>query len=121
MIYGIGIDAVQISRFEEKINNTPGLRERIFMDSELDNAKIQTLAGRFAVKEAVIKAFNAAPEVTFYGIEVDKESTGKPVIWLHGEAAKLALRLGVRKLHVSITHDGDMAIAYVIAEGADNA
>ncbi|MEY3677772.1 MAG: hypothetical protein RL351_999 [Actinomycetota bacterium] len=39
------------------------------------------------------------------------------MIWLHGETAKLALRAGVRKLHVSISHDGDVAIAFVIAEG----
>lgn len=121
MILGTGVDTVSLSRFESKLTETPRLKDRLFLDIETVNdgaeAGIQTLAGRFAAKEAVIKALGGEPGIEWHGIEVGKESSGKPVIWLHGETAKLALRAGVRKLHVSISHDGDAAIAFVIAEG----
>ena len=116
MIIGIGVDTVAISRFEEKLAQTPRLIDRLFLDSERDD-KIQTMAGRFAAKEAVIKALAGAQGIEWYGIEVAKDASGKPIIWLHGETAKIALRAGIRKLHVSITHDGDMATAFVVAEG----
>lgn len=117
MIIGVGVDTVQLSRFETKLTETPRLKERLFLDIETVDASLQTLAGRFAAKEAVIKALAGNPEVEFHGIEIGKETTGKPVIWLHGQTAKLALRLGIRKFHLSISHDGDMAVAFVIAEG----
>jgi len=121
MIIGVGVDTVSLSRFEGKLADTPRLKDRLFLDVEThtdgSEASVQTLAGRFAAKEAVIKALSGEPGVEWHGIEVGKESTGKPVIWLHGETAKLALRQGVRKLHVSISHDGDAAVAFVVAEG----
>ena len=121
MIFGVGVDTVSLSRFEAKLAETPRLKDRLFLDIETVNdgseASIQTLAGRFAAKEAVIKALSGNPGIEWHGIEVGKESSGKPVIWLHGTTAKLALQLGVRKFHVSISHDGDSAVAFVVAEG----
>lgn len=121
MIIGVGVDMVQLSRFEQKLEETPRLKDRLFLDietvSESGDASSKTLAGRFAAKEAVIKALSGNPEIEWHGIEVGKETTGKPVIWLHGQTAKLALRLGIRKFHLSITHDGDFATAFVVAEG----
>lgn len=118
MIIGIGVDTVQLSRFEAKLTETPRLKDRLFLDIETVDASVQTLAGRFAAKEAVIKALSGDPGIEWHGIEVGRESSGKPVIWLHGSTAKIALQAGIRKLHVSITHDGDAAIAFVVAEGA---
>lgn len=121
MILGVGVDTVSLTRFEAKLAETPRLKDRLFLDIETHtdgtDASIQTLAGRFAAKEAVIKALSGNPSIEWHGIEVGKESSGKPVIWLHGQTAKLALQLGVRKFHVSISHDGDNAIAFVVAEG----
>ncbi len=121
MILGVGVDTVSLSRFEGKLTETPRLKDRLFLDIEtIDDGKdasLQTLAGRFAAKEALIKALSGDPAIEWHGIEVGKESSGKPVIWLHGNTAQLALRLGVRKLHVSISHDGDTAVAFVVAEG----
>lgn len=121
MILGVGVDTVSLSRFEGKLTDTPRLKDRLFLDIEtIDDGKdasLQTLAGRFAAKEALIKALSGDPAIEWHGIEVGKESSGKPVIWLHGNTAQLALRLGVRKLHVSISHDGDTAVAFVVAEG----
>ena len=121
MILGVGVDTVSLTRFEAKLAETPRLKDRLFLDIETHtdgaDASIKTLAGRFAAKEAVIKALSGNPGIEWHGIEVGKESSGKPVIWLHGQTAKLALQLGVRKFHVSISHDGDNAIAFVVAEG----
>lgn len=121
MILGVGVDTVSLSRFESKLTDTPRLKDRLFLDIEtVDDgreASVQTLAGRFAAKEAVIKALAGDPGLEWHGIEVGKESSGKPVIWLHGSTAKVALQAGVRKLHVSISHDGDSAVAFVVAEG----
>jgi len=121
MIIGVGVDTVSLSRFEGKLADTPRLKDRLFLDVETQTdgaeASAHTLAGRFAAKEAVIKALSGEPGIEWHGIEVGKESTGKPVIWLHGKTAELALRQGVRKLHVSITLDGDVAVAFVVAEG----
>lgn len=121
VIIGVGVDTVSLSRFESKLTDTPRLKDRLFLDIEtVDDGKaasMQTLAGRFAAKEAVIKALAGDPGLEWHGIEVGKESSGKPVIWLHGSTAKVALQAGVRKLHVSISHDGDSAVAFVVAEG----
>lgn len=121
VIIGVGVDTVSLSRFESKLTDTPRLKDRLFLDIEtVDDGKaasVQTLAGRFAAKEAVIKALAGDPGLEWHGIEVGKESSGKPVIWLHGSTAKVALQAGVRKLHVSISHDGDSAVAFVVAEG----
>jgi len=121
MILGVGVDTVSLSRFESKLTDTPRLKDRLFLDIEtVDDgreASVQTLAGRFAAKEAVIKALSGDPGLEWHGIEVGRESSGKPVIWLHGSTAKVALQAGVRKLHVSISHDGDSAVAFVVAEG----
>lgn len=117
MIIGVGVDTVSLSRFENKLSETPRLKERLFLELETQNASVQTLAGRFAAKEAVIKALAGDPGIEWHGIEIGKESSGKPVVWLHGATAKVALNAGIKKLHVSITHDGDAAIAFVVAEG----
>ena len=116
MIDGIGIDVVDIKRFQESLERTPNLESKLFTESERGKS-IQSMAARFAAKEAVIKALGGEPGIEWHGIEVGKESSGKPVIWLHGSTAKVALQAGVRKLHVSISHDGDSAVAFVVAEG----
>lgn len=121
MIIGVGVDAVEINRFETKLADTPRLAERLFLESEQIGASNKTLAGRFATKEAVIKALDGAAGIEWHGIEVGKELSGKPTIWLHGETAKVALRAGVTKFHLSISHDGEMAIAFVVAEGGARA
>jgi holo-[acyl-carrier protein] synthase len=120
MIIGIGVDTVQLSRFEAKLAETPRLKDRLFLASETVDASIQTLAGRFAAKEALIKALSGEQGIEWHGIEVGKEPSGKPMITLHGATAKIALQAGIGKLHVSITHDGDAASAFVVAEGVES-
>jgi holo-[acyl-carrier protein] synthase len=120
MIIGVGVDTVQLSRFEAKLTETPRLKDRLFLDSETIDASIATLAGRFAAKEAVIKALSGDAGIEWHGIEVNKEASGKPVIRLHGSTAKIALQAGIRNFHVSISHDGDNAVAFVVAEGVES-
>lgn len=115
-IVGIGVDLVDIARFEAKLA-TPGLSERLFTELELaDSTKPATLAGKFAAKEATIKAFGDSTGFSWHDFEVRKDVDGKPHLQLTGAALALADRLGVSHLHLSIAHDGGMAIAYVIVE-----
>ena len=115
-IRGIGVDLVDIARFEAKLA-TPGLSERLFTKLELaDSTKPATLAGKFAAKEATIKAFGDSTGFGWHDFEVRKDADGKPHLQLAGAAKALADRLGVSHLHLSIAHDGGMAIAYVIVE-----
>lgn len=115
-ILGIGVDIVDIARFEAKLA-TPGLSERLFTESELEaSTKIASLAGKFAAKEATIKAFGDSTGFSWQDFEVRKDADGKPQMHLAGAAQALANRLGVSHLHLSIAHDGGVAIAYVIAE-----
>jgi holo-[acyl-carrier protein] synthase len=120
MIIGVGVDTVSLSRFEAKLTETPRLIDRLFLESETTDASPQTLAGRFAAKEALIKALSGDAGIEWHGIEVSKEASGKPVISLHGATAKIALQAGIAKLHLSISHDGDNAVAFVIAEGVES-
>ena len=121
-IIGIGVDVVDLERFAETLARTPGIIDRLFTATEqhtesghpLSNA---SLAGRFAVKEAVAKALGAPAGMTFHECHVS--SSGKPEITLHGEIQRLALAQGISRWHVSISHDGPVAVAYVIAEGAN--
>ena len=108
---------MQLSRFEAKLLETPRLKERLFLETEIAQASSNTLAGRFAAKEAVIKALSGDKGIEWHGIEIGKEKSGKPFVSLHGNTASLAEQAGVKKLHVSISHDGDSAVAFVIAEG----
>jgi holo-[acyl-carrier protein] synthase len=117
VIIGVGVDTVQLSRFEAKLLETPRLKERLFLETETLEASSNTLAGRFAAKEAVIKALSGDKAIEWHGIEISKEESGKPIISLHGNTANLALQAGVKKLHLSISHDGDAAVAFVVAEG----
>ncbi|WP_296632132.1 holo-ACP synthase [Rhodoluna sp.] len=116
MIVGIGVDAVELSRFETKLGENQKLAERLFTAAELE-APIRTLAGRFAAKEALIKALSGATGLEWHGMQVQKEASGKPVFALSGKTAEIAAAAGVQNIHLSISHDGDMVIAFVIAEG----
>ncbi len=78
----------------------------------------ETLAGRFAAKEAVMKALGTGwrEGVEFGGIEILNEPSGKPYVVLHGATAEKARALGVTAWHISITHTEDLAIASAVAE-----
>ena len=117
MIVGIGVDLVDVARFETAIANTPKLKERLFTDGE-KSLNSYSLAARFAAKEALMKAVGKAQGLSFQEVQIVKDEFGKPSFELTGQSEKTVLDKGIANLHLSLSHDGQMAIAYVIAEGA---
>lgn len=118
-IVGIGVDVVDLARFAEVVDRTPDIVNRLFTAAEQTSARghqlpLDSLAGRFAVKEAVAKALGAPSGMEFHHCEVS--NGGQPQLTVSGTVADVAQSLGVTHWHVSISHDGPVAIAYVIAE-----
>jgi holo-[acyl-carrier protein] synthase len=118
-IVGIGVDVVDLARFSGVVERTPEIIDRLFTKAEQTSAEgnqlpLISLAGRFAVKEAVAKALGAPVGMNWHDCEVS--NGGAPTISITGTVAKDAQSQGVTKWHVSISHDGPVAIAYVIAE-----
>ena len=118
-IVGIGVDVVDLARFEDVLSRTPGMADRLFTPAEQTSAAghqlpLMSLAGRFAVKEAVAKALGAPAGMAFHDCQVS--NGGQPVISVSGTVKQAADERGVTHWHVSISHDGPIAIAYVIAE-----
>jgi holo-[acyl-carrier protein] synthase len=104
MILGIGVDLVDLARFEQHILENPRLAERLFHPVE-QHYEMRQLAGSFAAKEALVKALGGPDGLSWVEIKVTRDNAGKP--WLDA---------GVDKLHLSISHDGGMLTAYVVAE-----
>lgn len=116
MIVGVGVDTVDIARFERALERTPNLAERLFVPAERQ-LPAHSLAARFAAKEALIKAFGDSGSMTFQDMEVVKDALGKPSFELHGAAAEMAVQRGIQSVHLSLSHDGGNAVAFVVAEG----
>ncbi len=116
MIVGIGVDLVEIARFESAMTNTPKLGERLFSEGE-KTLSGYSLAARFAAKEALMKAVGKPQGLSFQEVEIVKDEFGKPGFKLSGQSLATVSQRGIANLHLSLSHDGGMAIAYVIAEG----
>ncbi len=112
MIDGIGIDVVDIARFEESLVRTPALKERIFTSREAQ-LKMSSLAARFAAKEALAKALNAKDIFTWHDAEVINEESGKPAFIFTGAIAE---RIDGATVHLTVSHDAGIASAMVIIE-----
>jgi holo-[acyl-carrier protein] synthase len=123
-IIGIGMDAIRISRIESSLNRyQERFLRRIFHPVEVSMARLRRkeaeyLAGCFCVKEAALKAFGDFPGrgIPWTEIYITHEFTGKPVLHFSGRARQLANEKGMKAAHVTITHDGDLALAQVILE-----
>ena len=116
MIIGIGVDLVDIGRFEETLRRTPALARRLFAESERDSPP-RSLAATFAAKEAVAKALGAPPGLSWTDVEVIRDAAGCPRLEIRGTVADAASQRGIRHWHVSLSHDAGMSIAMVVAEG----
>ena len=117
MIVGIGVDLVDIPRFERTISRTPRLLERLFSPNER-LLKAHSLAARYAAKEALIKALGGSDGVHWTEIEVASEASGRPLFSLTGSTAAVVAARGITALHLSMSHDAGLATAYVVAESA---
>lgn len=115
MIVGIGVDLVDIPRFEASIARTPKLLGRLFTTAE-QSLKPHSMAARYAAKEALIKALGGSDGVHWTDIEIGAEASGRPIFALSGETATTVAERGITALHLSLSHDAGLATAYVIAE-----
>ena len=116
MIIGVGIDVVDVERFGQTLERTPTLRDRLFTEAERELV-LNSLAARFAAKEALAKALGAPSGLLWTDAEVYVEETGQPRLRVSGTVEARALAPGVKSWHISLSHDAGVAIAYVIAEG----
>ena len=125
MVKGLGIDLVELARFERALSrHGHRIEERLFTPTERADCdarpdRSQALAARFAAKEAALKALGTgwSKGISFRQIEVLRESSGAPRLRLHDRAALRADELGVRHVHVSLTHQPGVAAAVVVLEG----
>ncbi|MET4582759.1 holo-[acyl-carrier protein] synthase [Conyzicola nivalis] len=121
MIVGIGVDVVDLARFERALSRTPKLKSRLFADAELVSGErvlaLRSLAGRFAAKEALIKALGESAGIRWHHMQIVSDGHGNPSFRLSDAAAQVAADRGVTAVHLSMSHDAGVAIAYVVAEG----
>lgn len=118
MIVGVGIDVVDLERFARSLERTPGLAVRLFTETERE-LHPRSLAARFAAKEALAKALGAPRGLAWTDAEVRRAPDGRPSLHVEGTVAAAAARLGVTSWHISLSHDGGVAVAVVIAEHID--
>lgn len=116
MIEGIGIDVVDIARFEESLARTAGLKDRLFTEAERLKG-IASLAARFAAKEALVKALQVpAGEragLNWHDCEVVNLENGRPVFLFRNRLADL---IDGAEVHLSLSHDAGIASAMVVIE-----
>ncbi len=120
MIVGIGVDVVDLTRFERAAARTPPLLVRLFTPAER-TLPLHSLAGRFAAKEALIKAIGDSTGVRWHDMEVVSNALGNPSFVLHNAVARIVAERGVDSIHLSMSHDAGVAIAYVIVEAVGGA
>ena len=115
MIIGVGVDIVEVARLAKSLERTPALLDRLFTAREQQAERLESLAGRFAAKEATAKVLGA-PGLDWTEAEVVNEDNGRPVLLVTGRAAEVAAGMGIARWHLSISHDGGFATAFVIGE-----
>ena len=124
MIIAIGIDLVEVSRLEEVFaRRGERFRARVFTEGEISYcealaSKFASYAARFAAKEAVMKALGTgwSEGVGWKDIEVVSQPGGAPAIHLHKRALERMREISATRVHISLTHSGNLAIAQVVLE-----
>ena len=123
-IIGHGIDLVRIDRIATMIDKHGShFLDRCFTATEQAYCQdhshpAQHYAGRFALKEAVLKALGTGwrGQIAWTDIDAPRAASGRPVVILSGECGRIAESLGIRRWHISISHAGDYAMASAVAE-----
>jgi holo-[acyl-carrier protein] synthase len=121
MIVAIGMDVVLVERFTAALTRTPLIAEKVFTEAERltvagNPRSAESLAARFAAKEAVAKALGAPGNLSWHDCEVVSDPDGRPWLTVAGTVAAAAAERGINRWHVSLSHDGGIAGAVVIAE-----
>ena len=119
-IAGLGVDICEIARIERALERHPTLRERVFSPEEIEYCDsrarpAESYAGRFAAREAVIKALGGYRERGWHDISVTRAPTGAPAIRLEGNAKRRADVLGITSVLISFTHERVSAVAFAVA------
>ena len=116
-----GVDLIELSRIEEVVSrHGKHYLERIYTPAELElcGKRVESLAGRFAAKEAVSKALGCGiGEVDWKEIEILDDEQHAPVLHLHGKAVQKAEELRVTTWSVSLSHSQSHVVAFVVAIG----
>ncbi len=124
MIVGVGIDILETERLARELaRDGGGLRDSVFTADEIAEGErsarpVAHLTACFAAKEALIKAFGGIRErdASWHDLEVHSRSDGTPEVVLHGAAERLASRLGVKQVRLTLSTGEEMAMAVVILE-----
>lgn len=123
MIFGIGIDHIEVSRIESQITRGGSFREKIFSPGEIEYCdrhknRAQNYAARFAAKEAFFKALGTGYRggLAFNEIEVLNDELGKPQLRFRGKAKALIQEYKLNRIHVSLSHIKALASAVVVLE-----
>ncbi len=120
-ILGIGIDLVEVHRIREALHQHPKIAPKLFTDLEMKSCQgrayqFEELAGRFAAKEAMLKALGIGWRrgVKFNEIEIQNEASGKPCLRVCGRVKEFADKLGVGDIFLTISHTKSTATAQVV-------
>jgi holo-[acyl-carrier protein] synthase len=124
MVIGVGIDIIEISRIADVLTRRGDrFRDRVFTPGEIEycesaGSKHSSYAARFAAKEAAMKALGKGwfDGISWTDIETARTESGPPVLRLGGGALERFLELGGKRIHLSLSHSRDMAIAQVVME-----
>lgn len=121
VIVAVGIDVVLVERFARAVERTPMLADRLFTPDERVTASgnprsNESLAARFAAKEAVAKALGAPGGLYWHDCEVVADPDGRPWLTVSRTVADVAVARGIERWHLSLSHDGGIASAIVVAE-----
>lgn len=124
MIIGIGVDIVQIERVRKLVENYSEFMHQVFTAREIEFCQAKadsasSYAARFAAKEAMMKALSTGwnEKVNWLDIEVINEEQGNPILKIKGRTLKLMKKMGIYQTHLSLSHERDYALAFVVLEG----
>jgi holo-[acyl-carrier protein] synthase len=123
VILGVGVDLAAVARMGAAIARHDGRFEaKVFTDAERAYCRARAApalhyAARFAAKEAAVKACAPLRGQDWHSVEVVAAADGAPRLVLHDAALTAAQAIGVKRLHLSLSHDGGTAVALVVAEG----
>jgi len=118
-----GIDLVDCPRIEAMLaRHGKKFLDRVFTakeqtDAEADKNRVEKLSGRFAAKEAVLKLMGTGwrGKIAWTDMEITNNPSGRPVVGLDGEVKKIADKLGIEQISISITHTANFVIASAVA------
>lgn len=119
-ILGLGVDVCEIGRMERALARHPSMRRRVFTDEEIAYCDgkarpAESYAGRFAAREAVIKALGGIRGAKWQDISVSRAPSGAPAIRLTGNAEARARMLGIETVLISFAHERSAAVAFALA------